>query len=43
LEDVSFAGADIPRNAGGSYPAEKLFPEWKEQVAGITLIPTEGE
>jgi hypothetical protein len=41
-EDVGFPKTDVLRNADGSYPAEKLFPEWKEQVAGITLIPTEG-
>jgi hypothetical protein len=42
-EDVGFSRMDIPRNAGGSYPAEKLFPEWKEQVAGMKLLVTEGE
>jgi len=43
MEDVGFSRTDVPKNPDGSYPAEKLFPEWKEQVAGLKLIPTEGE
>ena len=42
-EDVGLSRSGIVRNADGTYPAEKIFPRWKEQVAGMTLIPTEGE
>ncbi|WAC20715.1 hypothetical protein OVA24_04885 [Luteolibacter sp. SL250] len=42
-EDVGFARTDIPRNGDGTYPAEKIFPKWKELVGGMTLMPTEGQ
>ncbi|RYD36343.1 MAG: hypothetical protein EOP87_05645 [Verrucomicrobiaceae bacterium] len=42
-EDVGLSRSGITRNADGTYPAAEIFPRWKEQVAGMTLIPTEGE
>ncbi|MBX3743581.1 MAG: hypothetical protein KF712_21525 [Akkermansiaceae bacterium] len=42
-EDVGLTRTDIPRNGDGTYPAEKIFPKWKELVGGMTLMPTEGQ